>query len=107
MNYDSGLVVRIADALLAMGERGMREKNIFSGRGFMAGKSAFAIAWGDGVLVKCPRDEYAAALAAPGVVPFAPGGDRPMSTWVVVPAEAVADDPELQEWLARGLRAVR
>lgn len=30
-----------------------------------------------------------------------------MSTWVVVPAEAVADDPELAAWVERGLRAVR
>jgi hypothetical protein len=29
-----------------------------------------------------------------------------MSTWVVVPAERVADDPELADWIARGLRAV-
>jgi hypothetical protein len=38
---------------------------------------------------------YAAATS--GVTPFAPDGARPMSTWVVVPAEQVADDPELAE----------
>jgi hypothetical protein len=107
MPYDPGLAARIADALLSIGERGVRQKSIFGGRGFMAGRSAFAIAWGEGILVKCPRAEYEAALATPGVAPFAPDGERPMSTWVVVPSEAVADDPELMEWLARGLRAVR
>lgn len=107
MAYDPGLVARVADTLAAVGERGVRQKNVFGGRGFLTGRSAFAIAWEDGLLVKCPPDEYPAALAAPGVTPFAPGGERPMSTWVVVPADAIADDPELAEWLQRGLRAVR
>jgi hypothetical protein len=30
-----------------------------------------------------------------------------MSTWLVVAADAIADDPELGEWLRIGLRAVR
>ena len=30
-----------------------------------------------------------------------------MSTWVVVSAESIADDPELGVWLERGLRSVR
>jgi hypothetical protein len=29
-----------------------------------------------------------------------------MSTWVVVPADAIADDPELGEWVERGLRGI-
>jgi hypothetical protein len=53
-----------------------------------------------------PAGEYAAALAEPGVAPFQPDGARPMSTWVVVPAESVADDPELVEWLRRGARGL-
>ncbi len=46
------------------------------------------------------------ALAEPGVTPFAPDGERPMSSWVVVPPDAMADDPELAEWVRRGLRAI-
>jgi TfoX/Sxy family transcriptional regulator of competence genes len=107
MAFDSGLVERVADGLTQLGERHVRQKNVFGGRGFLAGKSTFVIVWGDGLLVKTPRDEYAAALAEPGVTPFAPDGERPMSTWVVVPAEAVADDPELAEWVRRGLRSIR
>lgn len=107
MAYDHGLVARIADLLPRASAAGARQKNIFGGWGFMLGKSAFAIALGDGLLVKVPRGEHDAALAEPGVTPFAPGGDRPMGTWVVVPADAIADDPELIDWLERGVRGVR
>ena len=107
MSYDRGLAERVTDVLARLGTRGVRQKNVFGGRGFLSGKSAFAIVWDDGLLVKCPRAEYDAALASPGVEPFAPDGEKPMSTWVVVGADVIADDPELEDWLARGMRALR
>jgi hypothetical protein len=106
MPYDPGLVERVDAALPRLGARGVRQKHVFGGRGFLLGKSAFVIVWGEGLLVKTPAGEYAAAGAEPGVTAFAPDGGRPMGTWLVVPAERVADDPELAEWVARGLRAV-
>ncbi len=107
MGYDHGLVERIADALTGLGERGFRQKNVFGGRGFLLGRSTFAIAWDDGLLVKTSPTEYAALLRQQGVTPFAPDGENPMSTWVVVDADAIADDPQLAEWLRRGLSAIR
>jgi TfoX/Sxy family transcriptional regulator of competence genes len=107
MTYDAGLAARIADCLLTIGERAIRQKNVFGGRGFLVGKSTFAIAWEEGLIVKTRPAEYQAALEEPGVTPFAPGGEKPMSTWVVVASDAIADDPELTDWLRRGLRAVR
>jgi TfoX/Sxy family transcriptional regulator of competence genes len=107
MPYDHGLAARVTDTLIGLGERGIRQKNVFGGRGFLTGKSAFAIVWEDGLLVKMPPGEYERALTEPGVTPFAPDGERPMSTWVVVAEDAIADDPELADWLRRGLRAVR
>ena len=65
------------------------------------------IVWGDGLIVKTTKTEYPKALKRPGVTPFAPGREKPMGTWVVVAAEEMADDPELREWLERGLAAVR
>ena len=106
MTYDAGLVARIEDLLSAAGIRGARQKNVFGGRGFLIGKSTFAIAWDDGLIVKMARAEYDAALAEPDVRPFAPDGEQPMSTWVVVGADAIADDPELVEWLRRGARGL-
>jgi TfoX/Sxy family transcriptional regulator of competence genes len=107
MAYDPGLVERVADALPSLGAAAARQKGMFGGRGFMVGKHTFAIVFDDDLIVKAPKAEYEAALAERGVTAFAPGGDRPMSTWVVVSGEAIADDPELSEWLGRGLRAVR
>ena len=107
MPPDLGLVARVSDALLTLGQRGVRQKNVFSGRGFLIGKTTFAIVWNDSLLVKCARGEYDSLRDEPGVTPFAPGGESPMGTWLVVPADAVADDPELMEWLRRALRGVR
>lgn len=107
MAYDAGLVERVRDALPALGAADARHKAMFGGRGFMVGKTTFVIVWGEGLIVKTPPAEYAEALAERGVTPFAPDGGKPMTTWVVVPADLVADDPELAAWVARGLRAVR
>lgn len=108
MAYDAGLAERMRDVVprLSGGTQGIREKNIFSGRGFMLGKNAFLIVWGQGIIVKMAPDAYKKALAMRGVTPFAPGGEKPMSTWVVVAADEVADDPELLEWAERGIRGV-
>lgn len=107
MPFDPGVVERIRDALDRLGERGMRERGVFSGRGFLEGKRTFVIAWDDSIIAKMPPEEYERALQRPGVIAFAPDGERPMSTWVVVSADAVADDPEMAEWVALALRGVR
>lgn len=107
MPPDLGLVARVSDALVALGERAVRQKNVFGGRGFLVGTSTFAIVWDDSLIVKVRRDEYDALLAEEGTSPFAPGGERPMSSWIVVDPDAIADDPELMEWVRRALRGMR
>lgn len=107
MPPDPGLVARVADALASLGERGVRQRSVFGGRGFLIGRTTFAIVWDDSLLVKTAAAEYDALRRRPGVEPFAPGGERAMSTWLVVPADAIADDPELQEWLQCALRGIR
>ncbi|MEP6990671.1 MAG: TfoX/Sxy family protein [bacterium] len=107
MPPDQGLVARVADALETLGERAIRQKNVFGGRGFLAGKSTFAIVWDDALIVKTAAAEYAPLRAEAGVTPFAPDGERPMSTWLVVASDAIADDPDLTEWIRRALRGIR
>lgn len=107
MAYDAGLVERVADTLVQIGERSIRQKNVFGGRGFLIGKTTFVIVWDEGLLVKAPADEYRELLKQPGIEPFAPGDEKPMSTWLVVPADAIADDPDLTDWVRRGLKGIR
>lgn len=107
MGYDRGLAERVADVLEQIGVRGARQKGMFGGRGFMKGKSTFVIVWGEGLIVKTAPGEYAGVLTEPGVTPFQPNGERPSTTWVIVSAEAIADDPQLSEWLQRAVRSVR
>ena len=106
MTFDAGLAQRVADVLHEMGERATRQRNVFSGRGFLRGKKTFVIVWDDGLIVKAPRSEYAAALKLRGVSAFTPGGGQSMTTWVVVDAAEIAEDPELREWIQRGLRGL-
>jgi TfoX/Sxy family transcriptional regulator of competence genes len=105
--YDTGLVERVADALRTLGERAVRQKNVFGGRGFLIGKNTFAIVFDEDLIVKTAPDDHAAALAAPGVTPFAPDGESPMGTWLVVPPDLIADDPDLIEWLTLAARSIR
>lgn len=107
MSYDRGLVERVRDSLARLGERGIREKNVFGGWGFLVGTGAFVIVWTEGLLVKLAPDEYEQARALPGVEPFAPGGERPMGTWLVATSDTTADDLDLADWVGRGLRGVR
>ena len=107
MKFDPGLATRVADALEQIGERAIRQRNVFGGRGFMYGKHAFVIVGEDAIIAKLTTADYARALTESGVTPFAPGGERPMSTWVVIDAEVIADDPELIDWVRRALNAVR
>lgn len=107
MSYDAGLVARVEDALAGLGERAVRQRNVFGGRGFLATGSTFVIVYEDELIVKLARADYERCLAIPGVRPFAPGNERPMTTWIVVSADAIAEDPELADWLRFGLAAIR
>lgn len=107
MAFDSGLVARVEDALAQIGERSYRQKNVFGGRGFLCGKSTFCIVWGEDLIVKTARSDYPRALMESGVTAFAPDEEKPMSTWVVISADAIAEDPELATWVRRGLDGIR
>ena len=102
--YDQGLLQRCLDSLAAMGERA-HDKNVFGMRGLMRGKSMFAAVGEAGIIVKVPAAEYDAAISQSGVRPFTPGGDK-LGTWVEISEDVIADDPELRDWLAVGLRAI-
>ena len=103
--HDQGLLQRCLDSLSGLGERGIRDKNVFGMRGLMRGKSMFAAVGEESIVVKVPTAEYEHALAQAGVRPFAPGGQK-LGTWVEISEDVIADDPDLRDWLAIGLRAL-
>jgi TfoX/Sxy family transcriptional regulator of competence genes len=107
MAYDAGLVARVTDVLEQLGERGIRQKNVFGGWGFLIGKHAFVIVWEEGLIAKLTPSDYKQALGESGVTPFSPMGDKPMGTWVVVDAGCLAEDPDLTAWLRRALQGLR
>jgi TfoX/Sxy family transcriptional regulator of competence genes len=103
--HDEGLLQRCLDCLSGLGQRGVRDKNVFGMRGLLRGKSMFAAVGESSIIVKVPAGEYDVALHQPGVRAFTPGGQK-LGTWVEIDEDAVADDPDLRDWLAVGLRAI-
>ena len=61
----------------------------------------------DAIIVRCPPDDTPKVLKEPGVHPFNGHGGKPMKGWVLVEAEAVAEDPELKAWVERSREYAR
>ncbi len=104
--HDEGLLERCLDCLAAMGVRGVRHKNVFGMRGLLRDNRMFAAVGADTMIVKLTTTELPDALNGPGVDRFTPMGQT-LGTWVELRPDVVADDPELRDWLAAGLRAIR
>jgi TfoX/Sxy family transcriptional regulator of competence genes len=105
MAYDEGLLARCLDRIDELGPGPFRHKNVFGMRGLLRGNRMFA-AVGEGlIVVRLAPDELSRALRRRGVRSFTPGGER-LGTWVEVEEALIADDPELRDWLAAGLRSL-
>jgi TfoX/Sxy family transcriptional regulator of competence genes len=66
----------------------------------------FACVFGEQMIVRLPEAEKAELLSRPGASPFEPMPGRVMREYVVLPAAAIADVSELDEWLHRALAYV-
>ncbi|HEX2066779.1 MAG TPA: TfoX/Sxy family protein, partial [Candidatus Thermoplasmatota archaeon] len=94
MGYDEGLAERIRDVLPKA-----VEKKMFGGIGWMERGHLVTGVMGDAmgdpaILVRCPPAATAALLKEEGAHPFEQRG-KAMKGWVLVDAEAVADDDQL------------
>ncbi|WP_328829007.1 TfoX/Sxy family protein [Streptomyces sp. NBC_00252] len=99
MAYDEGLAERVRRRFEA--EPGITEKRMFGGIAFLlCGNMAVGVT-GDDLMVRVGPDATDAALARPGARIFDMTG-RPMRGWIVVAAEAVAQDEELGAWVDEG-----
>ncbi|MHB8633902.1 MAG: TfoX/Sxy family protein [Thermoplasmatota archaeon] len=93
MAYDEGLAERLRERLPEA-----REKEMFGGVAFMERGNLVAGVHGDELIARVGPKQLALAQR-PGARPFAVGG-RPMGGWILVAPEAVAEDSDLDEWLA-------
>ena len=100
MAYDERLLERINERL---GEReDVVAKKMFGGVAFMLNGNMAVGVSGDRLMVRIAAEEHDATLALPGVSQFDLTG-RPMSGWIVVESDALAEDGRLAYWIDRGL----
>lgn len=105
MAYDEVLAQRIHDLL--DGEPGVTSKKMFGGLGFMVdGHMAVAAGSSGALMVRADPADGEAWVDGETVNPMEMRG-RPMSGWLLVSSEGLADDDRLQLWVERGVAFVR
>jgi TfoX/Sxy family transcriptional regulator of competence genes len=103
--YDEELAARIREMLEF--EPDVEEKRMFGGLAFLlSGNMAVAASGKGGLMVRVDPAETDAIVAETHAQPFEMKG-RPVDGWVRVDAEGVAGDPELREWVERGVGYAR
>jgi TfoX/Sxy family transcriptional regulator of competence genes len=90
---------------LLSSHRGIVEKKMFGGAGFLRRGNMCVGVWRDYLIVRVGPDHYKQSLAEPGVKKFDITG-RAMTGWVMVLADALVDDDDLAAWVGRAQRFV-
>jgi len=99
MAYDPALAARIRAAVPAA----TTEKRLFGGLGFLRGGNLATSAYRDGgLMIRCAKDDWQGFIDEAGARPML-RKDKPVSGWVLITADAVAEDAELARWVARGV----
>ena len=101
MAYDEELAERVRELMEA--ETGLTETRMFGGLGLMLnGNMAVGVRGQGGLLVRADPAESGSWLDEPGAALMEMRG-RAMAGWVTVEPAAIADDDDLQRWVARGV----
>jgi TfoX/Sxy family transcriptional regulator of competence genes len=104
MAYDKGLAQRVREMLEE--ETGYEEKKMFGGLCFMFfGHMVCGIIRED-LIVRVGPNSYEETLKLPHTKKFDLTG-KPLKGWVMVLAEAIDDDDDLNRWLQRAVSFVR
>lgn len=104
MGYDEQLAARTRP--LISRRRGFSEKKMFGGLGFLLDGHICVGVWKESLIVRVGPDQYEQALREFAVREFDITG-RPMTGWVLVAPEALADPDDLRGWVRRGIDFVR
>jgi len=101
MAYDEGLAERLRDTLDQ--RPGVTERKMFGGLAFMVRGNMACGVIGEELIVRLPAEEGEAALEDDGVRPFGMPGKRPMTGFLLVGGEQLADDASLERWVERSV----
>ena len=98
--YDEDLADRIRELL--GGERGVEEKKMFGGLGFLVGGNmAIAASGQGGILVRVDPAQSDRIVGSSKATPAVMQG-RPMAGWLRVATEDVGTKRQLQKWVTLG-----
>jgi hypothetical protein len=104
MAYDEGLAQRVRDTLEE--EPGYEEKKMFGGLCFLLFGNMVCGIIREDLIVRVGPDRYEAALRRPHTKKFDLTG-KPLKGWVMILAEALDEDDELNSWLQMAVSFVR
>jgi TfoX/Sxy family transcriptional regulator of competence genes len=103
MAFSEALAERIRRGLAR--RRGIEEKKMFGGIGFLLNGNMLVGVWKDSLIVRLGPEESDEALKEPHVSEFNITG-RSMKGWVLVAPEAVETADELNGWIQRAVKFV-
>ena len=104
MAFSTALAERIRQALAR--KRGVEEKKMFGGVGFLLNGNMLVGVWRDSLIVRLGPEEGDLALREPHVKEFDITG-RAMKGWVLVGPEGVEGDEQLDGWIERATKFVK
>src|SRR5580765_4939162 len=104
MAFNQSLAARIRSALAR--KRGIEEKKLFGGVGFLLNGNMLVGVWKDSLIVRLGPDNYDDALQESHVREFDITG-KPMNGWVMVEPEGLVDDELLKNWMERATKFVK
>jgi hypothetical protein len=82
---------------------GVQRRKMFGYPALFVGGHLVTGLFADRWMIRLPPDDLAALLELPGAEPFSPMPGRTMTGYAVLPPEVVADDADLDAWLARAI----
>ena len=104
MAYDEQFAQRVRPLLSR--RKGFSEKKMFGGVGFSLDGNMCIGVWKEFLIARVGPDAYQAALKRPFAKKFDITGQA-MTGWVMVAAEGVEDDDDLDGWVMRAVTFVR